>query len=229
MLVLISCSNKGDISQIPQEFIFDNKYYHWDAKEDYWYGNYQYQSFEEEYENKEKYTALGDTYPDDPRLPNYIIPSGKSDRQASYSCKDCPSFNEVTWYMSAGVHYDENQEWAMQGEVFKGGFWLKRKEFIKSFTDSIPCSSIYDTISTIGSIKTIKGKPTKGDISQYFFLPAAGNYCSGIIGGVGEFGLYWTSTPSSEKSGWYVQFSGSLCSFWKCGQLDFAYRIWTAE
>jgi len=226
-IISFSCS-KRDASQIPSDFTYNGKYYHWDAKEDYWYGNYENQTFDED-DFKEKYTAYGETFDGDLRLPNYIVPNDKFNRQASFSCKECPSFNEVTWYFSAGIYYDKDQEWAIQDKVFKGGFWLKRKEYIKNYSDTIPCHSVYNSIhsSSEWMIKTNKGKPT--EISKYFFIPATGEYCIGRINGIGESGEYWTSTPSSKTSAWMVSFSDVACNFWKCGELKHAYRIWKAE
>jgi hypothetical protein len=44
-------------------------------------------------------------------------------------CKNCPTNNELSWYLAAGVYWDANKVWGPAPNQ-KGGLWLRKKAWI---------------------------------------------------------------------------------------------------
>ena len=156
---------------------------------------------------------------------------------ASHSCKDCPTYDEVLWYLSAGVYYDTDgphyKFTKTDGTTVTStiGYWFKKKSKIAGFSKTTAPSVVITSITTTTNASYYHtGKPD--NISDYFFVPSIGYYDQGYKDGST---CYWSSTPSSTTSQAYRLFL-------KSGGLDFnvvartyastsgyGFRIWKAE
>ena len=59
------------------------------------------------------------------------------------------------------------------------------------------------------------GYKVVGPNGNSIVLPAAGyRGCVGVVGGVGTYGGYWSSTPRDSESAWYLYFSSSGVSMY---------------
>lgn len=159
---------------------YDNKYYLWDAKEHYWFG----------YENDQPTINMskGSNYPksatsDPDRWYNTAA-------TASYSCKDCPNLNEISWYVEAGDPHDDKYElWTCMGHLYRGGSWFKKKKYITGFSNAVAVdgrdyrqpTQTYpntDNYHFFGRYPT-EGRPTASIIDEYFYIPHKGWYTVG--------------------------------------------------
>jgi len=110
---------------------------------------------------------------------------------ATNSCKNCPTYDQIQMYIGAGAYWDSTTPWKdASGTTYTGGIWLKKKAYISGF-DAETATKSY-------SATPMQGVPT--DISEYFFLPAAGLKLSSGVSSVDSFGDYWSSTPSSSTT-----------------------------
>ena len=129
--------------------------------------------------------------------------------QAVNSCKNCPNVNVFYWYAAYGdPHWDNDEMWILNGQIYTGGVWIKRLAAIPGRTDRSPNGRDYRTdsffapsITTTGNI----GKPK--NLSSYFYLPAMGsirwdNNPTNQISGQGYSGFYWSSSPSPYINNW---------------------------
>ncbi|MCH4147776.1 MAG: hypothetical protein LKG25_05305 [Prevotella sp.] len=120
---------------------------------------------------------------------------------ANKGCADCPTYNEMSWYMQNGGYWDANKIWGT-GEKEKGGMWFKKKAYLfssgivteKNFTrkhNNKVSTNISGNDLFIGTIEEPK------DLSDnWFFLPASGSYgTNGTLRQEGAIGDYWLSTP----------------------------------
>lgn len=187
-----------------------NAYSMWDATQYYWKG----------YEDDQPILndKTNDNYPKsttDPRWYN-PAPAVTPPASAKYDCKDCPNMNELRWYAQHGApHWDSNTLWAAMKHLHTGGMWLKKQGVIavanSTSTDIMkkeaPNGLDYTAVNNGGAAQYINksiesGKPS--DISDYFYLPALGDYYNnGKLQNVGISGSYWscTSNPNDSKGG----------------------------
>ena len=180
-------------------------YYMWDAQEQCWKGHEWWSA------NKDQPVLNGNSnsnYPQsssDPnnRWHNTSYPGyGISNPATHTSCKDLPNVNEMTWYVKYGdPRWDADEIWTTMGHLYKGGMWFKKKSQISGFNANTAVdgddwrttsNSYYGTLSNT--------LPSAADAGNYFYLPALGRYSyPGQLGGVGNYGYYWSSSASS----WY--------------------------
>ena len=137
----------------------DKNYYQWDAYEVYGVGD-------------QRTWSAGNS---GGRFGTYFNTS-----DASQSCKNCPSTGEMEMYLGAGILVDDGHTGAYQQSytitdpvtgaktTYHEGVWLKKKQYIVGF-DGGTAPKVRYTAGT-------KGRPTKDDISEYFFMPFAGFY-----------------------------------------------------
>ena len=230
--------------------VYDDKYYMWDAKEEFWHGFKNYQP---------KTNGASDShFPSsntDPRWYHENILSPQY--EASESCKNCPNINEIYWYMDAGhASWDETELWATMGHLYKGGIWLKKLDVIaresgKTRQQLHERSNYYDVdfrsaeMPTPSEMRVVyTSKPT--NITDYFFLPATGFYDhnvgrgQGNLQAVGLEGVYWTRTPSVDNlPGKYnhetvlaasmLLFSSSHISVAQYQWRDMGAKVWEAK
>ena len=183
-------------------------YYMWDAKSNYWNGESSQPLLND---------AVNTNYAkssDDTRWYNTAF-TYKVQTKAINSCKDEPTFEALTWYIGAGSPQLDNKTlWVFANHLYAGGIWLKKKSKILGFN---PAES-YTGTATWVSGKDIKftvsnfGKPESTVRSDYFYLPALGQYVDGKLTGLGVKGYYWASTPNPVNDGDRSQPYGKVIS-----------------
>ena len=164
-------------------------YYMWDAKSNYWDGFETSQPLLNNAVNTNDAKSSADT-----RWYNTAF-SYKVKTKAINSCKDEPTFEALTWYVGAGSpRLDNKTLWVFANHLYVGGIWLKKQSKISNFSSEVNYSgtNTWDSIS---------GKPESSVRSDYFYLPALGQYKEGKLIDLGKKGYYWASTPNPVNSG----------------------------
>ena len=188
----------------------------WDAKQNFWYGHEDKQQTINDLSDPTYYPKNKTDDPDrwaNPidvivRYPNPTKPS------ATNSAKDCPNANEIGWYVSKGDPHWDADPWVTMGHLYAGGIWFKKQSVIaaeqgKSIDDLkavAPNGENYTghPYEVIILKAPVEGKPS--NLSDYFYLPALGQYFQASLSNVGEGGLYWSSTPDPGNYGAYSLF-----------------------
>lgn len=184
-------------------------YYMWDAKSNYWD---RYESSQPLLNNAENTNYAKSSA--DSRWYNTAF-TKEVQIKAINSCKDAPTFEGLTWYISAGSPQLDNKTlWVFANHLYKGGIWLKKQNKISHFSST----ENYTGTATWVSGKDIKftvsnfGKPAASVRSDYFYLPALGQYKDGKLIGLGVSGYYWASTPNPVNDGDRSQPYGKVIS-----------------
>ena len=219
---------EGTITKAPGSFSYDKNtyydmtadldtraysghdYYMWDAQENYWY---QHEWDVTNVSDRWQPTTNGATsshFPTGVSYYNPVVPIAP----ASYSCANQPNVNEMVWYvMKGGAQWDAEELWTTMGHLYKGGIWLKKEARIaKDNSTNIPAMKaaapdgndhrsvqLWGLSSTLGT--TI---PSCTEISDYFYLPATGQYqamMSVQLDDVGSRGSYWSSSNNDWMGG----------------------------
>lgn len=141
---------------------YDEKYYMWDAKYDYWY-DYELLQPTMNGQNNSSFPATATDkrwYKD-------------NEAEATQSCKDCPNINELYWYARKGEpHADTEEPFTLLGHLWKGGVWFKKKSNITGFSDAHDPDGTDKRLSSSfpwDSYPVVKGRPSA--VEDYFFLP----------------------------------------------------------
>ena len=184
-------------------------YYMWDAVNNYWDGHANSQPLLNDAENANYATSSADA-----RWYNTAF-KFKVLEKAINSCKDQPTFEALTWYIGGGSPQLDNKTlWVFANHLYAGGIWLKKKSEISHFSST----ESYTGTATWVSGKDIKftvsnfGKPESTVRSDYFYLPALGQYVDGKLTGLGVKGYYWASTPNPVNDGDRSQPYGKVIS-----------------
>ena len=175
-----------------------NKYYMWDAVNNYWDGHANSQPLLNDAENANYATSSADA-----RWYNTAF-TYKVQTKAINSCKDEPTFEALTWYIKAGSpQLDKKTLWVFANHLYVGGIWLKKKSEISNFSSEVNCpgTDTWDSGNDIKFTVTISGKPESSVRSDYFYLPALGQYKDGKLTDLGKKGYYWASTPNPVNNG----------------------------
>ena len=173
-------------------------YYMWDAESNYWNGHENSQPLLNDAENA-NYAKLSD----DARWYNTTF-TDKVQTKAINSCKDEPTFEALTWYISAGSPQLDNKTlWVFAKHLYVGGIWLKKQSEISHFssTESYTGTATWVSGKDIKFTVAISGKPESSVRSDYFYLPALGQYKDGKLADLGKKGYYWASTPNPVNNG----------------------------
>ena len=175
-----------------------NKYYMWDAVNNYWDGHENSQPLLNKAADTNYAKSSADT-----RWYNTTF-TKEVQTKAINSCKDAPTFEALTWYIGGGSpKLDDKTLWVFANHLYAGGIWLKKKSEISHFSST----ESYTGTATWVSGKDIKftvsnfGKPEASVRSSYFYLPALGQYVDGKLTGLGVKGYYWASTPNPVNNG----------------------------
>lgn len=213
---------------------YDDNYYTWDAKQDYWYG---YKSLQPKVNggNNTNYPKAGDA--------NRWYNTAKHPAKASYKIKDCPNANECMWYCVKGApQWDNTTPWIAWGHLHTGGMWFKKASVIAKENGKTDAAELkkaapnkkdyvtkfqFDTPPSNSKIKP--GEPIKR--SQYFFLPAMGRYQLGTFKEFGDNGRYWTSTPLSYNKdiAYSLYFNSGYVAVSNTIERQNGLRQWTSE
>ena len=186
-----------------------SNYYMWDAVSNYWNG---YESSQPLLNN-----AVSTDYATSSADSRWYNTAFTKDVQikAINSCKDEPTFEGLTWYISAGSPQLDNKTlWVFAKHLYVGGIWLKKQSEISHFSST----ESYTGTATWVSGKDIKftvsnfGKPASSERSSYFYLPALGQYKDGKLIDLGVKGYYWASTPNPVNDGDRSQPYGKVIS-----------------
>ena len=173
-------------------------YYMWDAKSNYWNGYESSQPLLNNAENTNYATSSADT-----RWYNTAF-TYKVQTKAINSCKDEPTFEALTWYVGAGSpRLDNKTLWVFANHLYVGGIWLKKQSKISHFSSEENYSGTdkWDLGKDIKFTVAISGKPESSVRSDYFYLPALGQYKDGKLTDLGKKGYYWASTPNPVNNG----------------------------
>lgn len=175
-----------------------SNYYMWDAKSNYWNG---YESSQPLLNNAEN--ANYAKSPADTRWYNTAF-TYNVQTKAINSCKDEPTFEALTWYIGGGSPKLDNKTlWVFANHLYVGGIWLKKQSKISHFSseENYPGTNTWISGKDIKFTVAISGKPESSVRSDYFYLPALGQYIDGKLTGLGEKGYYWASTPNPVNNG----------------------------
>ena len=175
-----------------------SNYYMWDAKSNYWNG---YESSQPLLNNAENTNYAKSS--DDTRWYNTAF-TYKVRTKAINSCKDEPTFEALTWYIGAGSPQLDNKTlWVFANHLYVGGIWLKKQSKISHFSseENYQGTNTWDSGGDIKFTVAISGKPESSVRSDYFYLPALGQYKDGKLTDLGKKGYYWASTPNPVNSG----------------------------
>ena len=173
-------------------------YYMWDAKSNYWNGYENSQPLLNNAENTNYAKSSDDT-----RWYNTTF-TYEVQTKAINSCKDEPTFEALTWYIKAGSPQLDNKTlWVFANHLYVGGIWLKKQSKISHFSseENYPGTNTWISGGDIKFTVAISGKPESSVRSDYFYLPALGQYVDGKLTGLGEKGYYWASTPNPVNDG----------------------------
>ena len=190
-----------------------NHYYMWDAQKQYWYG---YEWTKNLPAGTGQPTLQGDpagNYPQNSSDSNhrYYHQGGGTGRfDATQSCATLPNANELSWYCMYGdPRLDADELWTTMGHLHKGGMWFKKKSVLiaeghynteKSADGTTDMRTIFKTYINSNSSINSSGAPSSSEASNYFYLPALGEYAYGSQGRlfhVGYTGGYWSSSAVS--------------------------------
>ena len=173
-------------------------YYMWDAKSNYWNGYESSQPLLNDAENTNYARSSEDT-----RWYNTAF-TFEVQTKAINSCKDEPTFEALTWYIGAGSpQLDKKTLWVFANHLYVGGIWLKKQSKISDFSSvkNYPGTNTWISGKDIKFTVAISGKPESSVRSDYFYLPALGQYKDGKLADLGKKGYYWASTPNPVNNG----------------------------
>ena len=185
-----------------------DNYYMWDAQKQYW-DNWEWTKKLPGGQPTLNVTTSSN-YPQnnsDQRWYNVGSKVGRFD--ATRSCTIAPNVNEMAWYVQKGdIRWDEDELWTTMGHLYKGGLWLKKKAYISGFNVNKAPNNLdrrttqYYTVTQNPS--TIL--PSASEVSQFFYLPALGDYHDGRLEYVGLYVAYWSSSsrPSSGTHAYHL-------------------------
>jgi hypothetical protein len=149
---------------------------------------------------------------------------------ASHSCKNCPTYNQITWFLKGGFYIDTNARWycpngfknnnasttdKLDVTVHTGGGWLKFLSKISGYDGTATAKDASNNVIKVATAN-IKGEPgvdklnsTVTNPNEWFFLPSAGAFYYGKLSFDG--GDYWSSTPEGSGTGYALSFDSGGC------------------
>ena len=192
-----------------------DKYYMWDALQNYWAGH--------EWNSANPWQPTLTTQPANPNYAQsntdlrYYHEGGGSGRfDATQSCATLPNVNEMTWYAAKGdPRWDADELWTTMGHLYKGGMWFKKKSVLLAEGNYNTEKSVDGTdwrINNNGNSWSASNTlPSTANANNYFYLPALGNYNTGLPSYVGNYGYYWSSSvyPWSSDGAYFLGFTSS--------------------
>jgi len=203
-------------------------YYMWDAQNQYWYG---YEWTKHLSGNTGQPTLNGNSssnYAQSNADPRWYHESSSSPFNATHSCATLPNVNEMTWYAKEGdPRWDADELWTTMGHLYKGGMWFKKKAYIIGYNSNTAADgSDWRTTSKNHTWSVSQTLPSAADANKYFYLPALGDYSSGLLENVRYHGNYWSSSadPWNSGSAYYLLFNSSILNM-NSGARDAGFRV----
>ena len=203
-----------------------DKYYMWDAQEQYWKGHEWNLGGSQPTLTTQ---SASNDYPQDSSDPNNrwyneSYPGyGVSNPATHTSCKDLPNVNEMTWYAKEGdPRWDGDELWTTMGHLYKGGMWFKKKAYIIGYNSNTAYDGTdWRTTSRTRGWSASQTLPSAADANKYFYLPALGYYEFGQLFSVGSNGYYWSSStiPSGSGLAYSLVFNSGLVNVY-----NYSYR-----
>ena len=214
--------------------VCDDKYYMWDAQDEYWAGHKAAQP--------KKNGVQGSGYPEASDA-NRWYSQVSHPTVASKSAKFCPNVNECIWYCLKGdPHWDNTTLWTTWGHLYVGGMWFKKTSVIASENGKANAAELKkaDPLGRdLATKKLFVNMPNNNQIasgtpinsSNYFFLPAAGYYSSGKLENFGTHGRYWSCTPEPFFSGraYYLYFYNGDVVVGNIYERNGGFQVWRTE
>ena len=230
-IVTLNCT-AGSIHDItanlnPHDYDGD-KYYMWDAQEQYWKGHEWNHGGSQPTIN---YYSPGATTSNDygqtnadARYYNESYPGrGISNPAIHTPCKDFPNANELSWYCMYGdPRLDRYELWTTMGHLYQGGMWFKKKSVLqaehhydteKSADNTTDMRTTFKTYTNNNVSVITSGLPSAADANNYFYLPALGDYLQNKLINVGSHGAYWSSSASPEHN--YIAYHLAFDNYFK--------------
>ena len=182
-----------------------DSYYMWDAQQSYWHGHLDSNGMpdgnypQSKVADPDRWVNEGAGYGDHSGASPAYVPTNPLFQLLANA-------NELSWYcMQGDPHWDNTILWAVEGHLYVGGMWFKKKANISGYrTDAATNGSDgtrrYTVLGFYFSNNSItSGKP--GNLNDYFYLPALGYYNNGTLEDAGNSGCYFSSTPHPFKGG----------------------------
>ena len=202
-----------------------NHYYMWDAKKQYWDG-YEWT----------KQLSGGQPILDGGSSSNYAQSNGDlrfyhevyyPSLNATNSCTIAPNVNEMTWYAANGdPRWDATEIWTTMGHLHRGGIWLKKKVYISGFnTNKAVDGSDWRTIFRTQTWSVSNTPLSTADASNYFYLPALGDYDSGDFEHIEIGGYYWSSSANINNNSYNLHFNQVMIGVFS----DYPYKGYIAQ
>mgnify|MGYP001749156162 CR=1 FL=1 len=167
-----------------------SNYYMWDAVSNYWNGYESSQPLLNNAVSTDYATSSADS-----RWYNTVF-TKEVQTKATNSCQNQPTYEALTWYIKAGSpRLDNKTLWVFANHLYVGGIWIKKQSKIPGFSSTMSYPSRYPWISgkDIPVSVAISGKPEASVRSDYFYLPALGQYKDGKLTGLGVSGRHGQS------------------------------------
>lgn len=214
--------------------VCDDKYYMWDAQDEYWAGHKAAQP--------KKNGIQGSGYPEASDA-NRWYSQVSHPTAASKSAKFCPNVNECIWYCLKGdPHWDNTTLWTTWGHLYVGGMWFKKASVIASENGKANAAELKkaDPLGRDLATKRLYITPpnnnyithqTPANIGNYFFLPAAGYYSNGKLKDFGTHGCYWSCTPEPffSRRAYYLYFYNGDVVVGNIYERDGGFQVWRTE
>lgn len=209
-------------------------YYEWDAKSAYPTDGTTPAEGSDSYMNN----TIFNTITQDP--PTAAESALKTYPTQNAKFRECPTYNEITWYLAGGVYYDANKRWGTENNE-KGGVWLKKKAKIiadgttGTGTTAVTEATFTSSPSGITEVTSTTSDPTlwlttaPDDLyTNWFFLPALGDALEGDISGAGSFGAYWSCTPYRSLRAYALKANSTTVNVALYSRND-GFGLWTVQ
>ena len=193
-----------------------DKYYMWDAQEQYWYGYEWTKNLGAGVGQPTLNGKSSSNFPQSNTDPRWYHESGRSGRfdATRSSFNNVPNVNEMTWYAAKGdPRWDGDELWTTMGHLYKGGMWFKKKAKISGYNANTAVDGTdWRKNGHVNNWSVSQTLPSAADAGNFFYLPALGLYGEGNLYLLGIFGNYWSSNafPSSEIYAYGLRFNSGI-------------------
>ena len=214
---------------------YTTPYYEWDAMKPYWYGHeWDKPGYVPGVDQSMLWSETNSGYAQnasDPRYYNGSFPGPGIRNDASHNplFNTVPNVNEMVWYCLKGdIRWEGDELWSTFKHLYKGGIWLKKKAAIIAYEKSHGNPSFSaadmeahapngtDIRTTTANFSVVPPKLSDNpipasELSDYFYLPALGDYAGGRFWGPGGYGYYWSSSanPTNNFGAYGLRFLSS--------------------
>lgn len=154
-----------------------------------------------------------------------------TDVTAQQSCKDCPTANQIMDYLNADHFWDDGHPgpgrmtYTVEKNgiltVYHTGMWFKKGVATPGSTTVINTDNHAPKDWTNDAAIRTSG--------YYFFLPAAGFFYGSSVNDLGDYGLYWSSTPDIDSDIAYLLGFNSGYAGLGYNNRYFGFLPWVAE